>query len=100
VSVIGPPGVGKTTLATGFCAAAAESGARVVTGRSLPYRESGAYGALAGQVMRIADIFESDSPEAIEAKLRATSADVVGGTETDPDAVAGDLAGPSWLVRS
>ncbi|HUR50846.1 MAG TPA: AAA family ATPase [Mycobacteriales bacterium] len=92
VSVIGPSGVGKTTLATGFCAAAAESGARVVTGRSLPYRESGAYGALAGQVMRIADVFESDSPAAIEAKLRATSADVVGGTETDPEAVAEDLA--------
>jgi class 3 adenylate cyclase len=92
VSVLGPAGVGKTTLATGFCTAATESGARVVTGRSLPYRESGAYGALAGQVMRIADVFESDSPAAIEAKLRASSADVVGGTETDPDAVAEDLA--------
>jgi predicted ATPase len=92
VSVIGPAGVGKTTLATGFCAAAAEAGARVVTGRSLPYRESGTYGALAGQVMRIADVFESDAPSAIEAKLRATAADVLGGTETDPDAVAEDLA--------
>jgi class 3 adenylate cyclase len=92
VSVIGPAGVGKTTLAPGFCAAAAEAGARVVTGRSLPYRESGTYGALAGQVMRIADVFESDAPSAIEAKLRATAADVLGGTETDPDAVAEDLA--------
>jgi class 3 adenylate cyclase len=92
VSVVGPAGVGKTTLATGFCAGAAESGARIVSGRSLPYRESGAYGALAGQIMRIAGIFESDTPDAIEAKLRAASADVVGGTETDPDTVARDLA--------
>jgi class 3 adenylate cyclase len=92
VSVIGPAGVGKTTLAAGFCAAAAEAGARVVTGRSLPYRESGAYGALAGQIMRLADVFESDAPAAIEAKLRETARQVVGGTETDPDVVAEDLS--------
>jgi class 3 adenylate cyclase len=92
VSVIGPAGVGKTTLAGGFGVRAVEAGARVISGRSLPYRESGAYGALAGQIMRIAGVFESDSPDTIVAKLRATSAGVLGGTETDPDAVADDLA--------
>ena len=100
VSVIGPAGVGKTTLAAGFCARAAESGARVISGRSLPYRESGAYGALAGQIMRIAGVFESDSPDTIVAKLRAASADVLGGTETDPDAVARDLPRSSASAAS
>ena len=39
--------------------------ARVVRGRSLPYRESGAYGSLATQLMQLAGVFESDATEVV-----------------------------------
>jgi class 3 adenylate cyclase/tetratricopeptide (TPR) repeat protein len=90
VSIIGPAGVGKSTLAAEFGRAAAEQGARVVTGRSLPYRESGTYGALAGQVMRLGGVFESDAPDVAVAKLAASAVALVG-SDADAHAVAGNL---------
>ena len=91
VTVVGPAGVGKSTLAAEFARRAAERGARVVTGRSLPYRESGTYGALAGQVMKLGDVFESDAPDVVADKLRAKTIALLAGTEADPAAVAGHL---------
>jgi class 3 adenylate cyclase len=91
VSVFGPPGVGKSTLAAEFVRGAAAAGARVVSGRSLPYRESSAYGALAGQVLQLGGGFESDAPGVVAEKLRARAASLLEGTETDPAAVAGHL---------
>ncbi|MFN2560024.1 MAG: AAA family ATPase [Jatrophihabitans sp.] len=91
VSIIGPAGVGKTTLATQFCALAADAGARIIRGRSLPYRESGTYSALSGQIMRLAGIFESDAREVVAEKLRASAAALLAGTETEPGSVAEDL---------
>jgi class 3 adenylate cyclase len=91
VTVVGPAGVGKTTLAGEFSRRAAETGARVVTGRSLPYRESGTYGALAAQVMKLGDVFESDASDVVASKLRTRTAALLSGTEADADAVAGHL---------
>jgi class 3 adenylate cyclase len=90
VSIIGPAGVGKSTFAAEFGRVATQHGARVVTGRSLPYRESGTYGALAGQLMRLSDVFESDAPDIAVAKLAASAASLVG-TDADATAVAGNL---------
>ena len=73
VSVFGPAGVGKTTLAAEFGRRAAEQGARVVQGRSLPYRESGTYGALAAQVMKLAGVYESDPAEVVAEKLHSSA---------------------------
>jgi len=70
VSVFGPAGVGKTTLAGSFLAEQERDGARVVRGRSLPYRESGAYGALATQLMRLCESYESDPPDVLDRKVR------------------------------
>ncbi|MDT7570873.1 MAG: hypothetical protein QOE05_1047 [Actinomycetota bacterium] len=92
VSVVGPAGVGKTTLAAAFAQLAGESGARVVHGRSLPYRESGSYGALASQLMTLADVFESDAATLAASKLRARTAQLLKGREADADAIADDLA--------
>ena len=91
VSVFGPAGVGKTTLATEFGRRAAEQGARVVQGRSLPYRESGTYGALAAQVMKLAGVYESDPAELVAEKLHSSATALLTGTEADPGAVSGHL---------
>ena len=91
VSIFGPAGVGKSTLAAEFERIAAESGARVVHGRSLPYRESGTYGALASHVMKLAGVFESDPAEVVVGKLRATAAGLLAETGADADAVGGHL---------
>jgi class 3 adenylate cyclase len=91
VSVFGPAGVGKSTVVGGFATAAREAGARIVFGRSLPYRESGTYGALATQVMGICGIFESDSEDVIARKLRARARDLLAGPQGDADIVAGHL---------
>jgi class 3 adenylate cyclase len=91
VSIFGPAGVGKSTLASEFTRNAADAGARVVAGRSLPYRESSTYGALAGQVLQLGHGFESDPPPVVAEKLHARSAMLLTGTESDPVAVAGHL---------
>src|SRR4051794_22837964 len=71
VSIFGPAGVGKSTLAAEFARSSGDDGeARVVRGRSLPYRESGAYGSLATQLMQLSGVFESDAAPVVAAKLR------------------------------
>ena len=90
VTVLGEAGLGKSRLATEFMAEVEELGDFTVRGRTLPYRESSAYGAFASQLKQLCGIFESDSPDAALAKLRGTV-----GTMLDPgaaDDVAGHLA--------
>jgi len=91
VSIFGPSGVGKSTVAAEFARNAVDVGARVVTGRSLPYRESSTYGALAGQVLKLGGGFESDATAVVAEKLRARTTALLDGTEDDPVAVAGHL---------
>lgn len=90
VTVLGEAGIGKSRLA-GECAHAVEQlGGFTVRGRTLPYRESSAYGAFASQLKQLCGIFESDPPDAALAKLRDTVA-----TMLEPEAaeeVAGHLA--------
>jgi hypothetical protein len=91
VSIFGPAGVGKSTLAVEFERVLADSGARVVQGRSLPYRESGVYGALASHVMKLSAVFESDAAPVVTEKLRARATELLAGADTDPETVAGHL---------
>ena len=72
VTVVGTAGAGKTRLGVEFANAIREEGGLVVRGRSLPYRESSAYGAFASQVKQLCRIFESDTPEVAQDKLRET----------------------------
>ena len=88
VTVFGPPGVGKSRLASEFRRIVAMDGGRSVGGRCLPYRESSAYGAFATQVKQFAGIFENDEPTAALEKLRA-ECDRLGVPE--PAVVAGHL---------
>jgi class 3 adenylate cyclase len=88
VSMFGPAGVGKSTLVGEFARIAEEREARVVRGRSLPYRESGAYGSLATQLMQLAGVFESDAAEVVAAKLRVRSKSLLADRDADPERVA------------
>jgi class 3 adenylate cyclase len=88
VTVLAPPGVGKTRLSVEFSGAVRDAGGRVVRGRALPYRETSAYGAFATQVKQLAGIFESDSREVGRTKLGRT---VDGLGAVDSDAVARHL---------
>jgi class 3 adenylate cyclase len=72
VTVLGPPGVGKTRLAAEFGTTVIGLGGRTVRGRCLPYRESSPYGGLAGQIKQLAGIFDNDSREVALSKLRET----------------------------
>jgi class 3 adenylate cyclase len=83
VTVLGDAGVGKTRLAMEFARTAESTGGLTVRGRSLPYRDSSAYGAFASHVKQLCRIFESDSRDVALAKLRE---------RVGADDVAGHLA--------
>ncbi|MDQ3943589.1 MAG: AAA family ATPase [Actinomycetota bacterium] len=70
VTILGPPGIGKTRLAREFSALVEQQGGRTVLGRSLPYGESTGYGAFAQQVKAVAGIFETDPVPLAQAKLK------------------------------
>ncbi len=78
VTVLGPPGVGKSRLAAEFTESIASRGVRVVRGRCLPYRERSAYGAFATQVKDLADIYDSDGVDIAVVKLRDSVTRLVG----------------------
>jgi predicted ATPase len=87
VTVLGDAGVGKSRIAAEFMEIVEELGGFTVRGRTLPYRESSAYGAFASQLKQLCGIFENDSSDAALAKLREKV-----GTMLDPSA-ADDVTG-------
>jgi len=90
VTIVGEPGAGKTRLGIEFGRVVGELGGRSVRGRSLPYRDSSAYGAFSAQVKQFCGIFESDPIEVALEKLRAEVATLLGPSESE--GVAGHLA--------
>jgi class 3 adenylate cyclase len=90
ITVLGPPGVGKSRIMAEFTERISTRGGRVVRGRSLPYRERSAYGAFAAQVKELADIFDSDGVDRATHKLRTLVERLVGKDEAA--VVAGHLA--------
>jgi class 3 adenylate cyclase len=90
ITVLGPPGVGKSRLTAEFTERIAARGGRVVRGRCLPYRERSAYGAFAMQIKDLAGIFDSDDVDLATGKLRALVERLVGKEEAE--AVAGHIA--------
>jgi len=77
-TIFGPPGIGKSRLGLEFMRYTTDTGGRAVKGRSLPYRDSGAYGAFAAQVKQLAGIFENDSAEVGASKLGMAAERLVG----------------------
>ena len=69
VSVIGPPGIGKSRLAQELTDRVEQKGARALLGRCLPYEEQTPYRAFGQIVRRAAGIFENDGVEEARRKL-------------------------------
>jgi class 3 adenylate cyclase len=90
ITVLGPPGVGKSRLAAEFTERVEARGGRVIRGRCLPYRERSAYGAFAMQMKELAGIFDSDDVAVATGKLRALVERLLGKEEAE--VVAGHIA--------
>jgi class 3 adenylate cyclase/tetratricopeptide (TPR) repeat protein len=72
LTVVGPPGIGKSRLSREFTALAEKSGGRAIRGRCLSHDSPDVYGAFAEQVRVVAQIFEQDAPRTARGKLEAT----------------------------
>src|SRR5215203_217255 len=95
VTVVGPPGIGKTRLTREVVQLVEETGGRVLFGRSLPYGEGSGYRAFARQVRLVTGIFQSDPPDEARRKLTA-AVDELFGTE-EASEVAEHLASLTGL---
>jgi class 3 adenylate cyclase len=92
ITVLGPPGVGKSRLTAEFMERVASRDGRIARGRSLPYRERSAYGAFASQVKELAGIYDSDEVEVATDKLRSLVERLEGLGRDEAAVVAGHLA--------
>jgi class 3 adenylate cyclase len=90
ITLLGPPGIGKTRLAGEFAAGVAQNGGRILTGRSMSYGTSGTYLAFRHQVKDLAGIFENDPPDLAHQKLDQSVRAVL--EADDADEVAEHLA--------
>ena len=80
VTLVGPPGIGKSRLCREIHALVDTAGARILRGRCLPYEEKSGYQAFVRIAHAAGGILESDSPADTRAKLEAVVADI-----TPPD---------------
>jgi class 3 adenylate cyclase len=77
VTLVGPPGIGKTRLTLEFAARVVGDGGRTLHGRPLPYGEPAAYWAF-GQVIREAcGIFATDTADTAVEKLGERAASLL-----------------------
>jgi len=77
VTLVGPPGIGKSRLCREIAALVDESGGRILRGRCLPYEERLGYQAFSSIVHHLSGILESDAPAAARPKLEATVRELV-----------------------
>jgi class 3 adenylate cyclase/tetratricopeptide (TPR) repeat protein len=83
VTVLGPPGLGKSRLAREFSARVEEGGSRVLWGASLAYGEGTGFGAFAEQVRQAAGIDPGLAPEQATPLLATHLAAVFGTDQAD-----------------
>ncbi len=77
VTLLGPPGIGKSRLSRGFLRLVDEDGAGTASGRCLPYDEVAGYPASSDQIRSIAGILESDPGGVARAKLASSVAELL-----------------------
>jgi hypothetical protein len=77
VTLVGPPGIGKTRLTLEFAARVESAGGRIFSGRPLPYGAAASYWAF-GQVIRDASgIFANDPADVASDKLAERAASLL-----------------------
>ena len=81
VTVVGPPGIGKSRLAWEFGELVATLGGRTLRGRSAPYGASMPYGAFAAHLKQVAGIFDSDPGHVATEKLGTALGELVSNGE-------------------
>jgi class 3 adenylate cyclase/tetratricopeptide (TPR) repeat protein len=77
VTVLGPPGIGKSRLCHELSALVSAGGGRILRGRCLPYEEQAGYQAFSRIVHAAAGILESDPPPIAREKLELAIAPVL-----------------------
>jgi class 3 adenylate cyclase/tetratricopeptide (TPR) repeat protein len=92
VTLLGPPGIGKTRLSRELAAAVIAQRGQALNGRCLPYGERTGYGAFAQQVKQAAGIFETDSVPQAREKLTALVHEVL------PDDEAAEIADHAAII--
>jgi hypothetical protein len=71
VTVVGDAGVGKTRLVREIMDRLASEGARIISGRCLPYGDGITYWPLRGMVLSAAGVRQEDTPEEAQEKILA-----------------------------
>jgi class 3 adenylate cyclase len=70
ITLVGPPGIGKSRLCWELAGLVAEDGGRVLRGRCLPYEDQAGYQAFSRLVHEATGILESDPPSVAREKLQ------------------------------
>jgi class 3 adenylate cyclase/tetratricopeptide (TPR) repeat protein len=70
ITLVGPPGIGKTRMCRETAALVEADGGRVLRGRCLPYEDQAGYQAFARIVHDASGILESDPPNVARVKLQ------------------------------
>jgi class 3 adenylate cyclase/tetratricopeptide (TPR) repeat protein len=82
VTVLGPPGIGKSRLCHELSVLVSSEGGRILRGRCLPYEEQSGYQAFSRLVHAAAGILESDPPPLAREKLQLAVAQFMPEAET------------------
>jgi class 3 adenylate cyclase/tetratricopeptide (TPR) repeat protein len=82
VTVLGPPGIGKSRLCHELSVLVSSGGGRILRGRCLPYEEQAGYQGFSRLVHAAAGILESDSPAVAREKLKLAIAELMPEAET------------------
>ncbi|MGZ4121444.1 MAG: adenylate/guanylate cyclase domain-containing protein [Actinomycetota bacterium] len=93
VSIVAPPGVGKSRLAAELADIAAQAGGRIARGRTHPYGEQTGYEAFGRLIRGLLGIYVTDTAEVAHSKLRDRLNDIMG-----PDEVAETMTHLSVLA--
>jgi len=81
LTLVGPPGIGKTRLTLEFAARVESAGGRIFSGRPLPYGASASYWAFGAVIREACGIFATDSADVAAEKLGERAASLLPATE-------------------